>query len=103
VGSRGWMACHNISGTRSPVVMAADHAHEQGEQQEPAKGRKHALKRSMELPKLMLAALGPGTIGNHWYLADSSGHDRAGISPADGAHSGMDCRSLRPPRLAELL
>jgi hypothetical protein len=34
----------------------------------------------MELPKLMLAALGPRTIGNHWYLADNSGHDRAGIS-----------------------
>src|SRR5918996_5164779 len=38
------MACHNLSGTRSSVVvMAADHAHEQSEQQEPAESRKHAL------------------------------------------------------------
>jgi hypothetical protein len=28
------------------VVMAADHAHEQGEQQKPAEGRKHALNRT---------------------------------------------------------
>jgi hypothetical protein len=38
------MACHNVSGTRSSVVIAADHAHEQGEQQEPAEARKHALR-----------------------------------------------------------
>jgi hypothetical protein len=39
------MACHRLSGTReSMVVMAAGHAHEQGEQQKPAEGRKHALK-----------------------------------------------------------
>ena len=28
------------------VVMAADHAHEQAKQQEPAEGRKHALRGS---------------------------------------------------------
>src|SRR5215213_1308761 len=38
------MACQSCSGTRSSVVvMAADHAAEQGEQQEPAEARKHAL------------------------------------------------------------
>jgi hypothetical protein len=42
------MACHSRSGTRVSivVVMAADHAREQGEQQQPAEGRKHALKGS---------------------------------------------------------
>jgi hypothetical protein len=38
------MACHNVSGTRSSVVIAADRAPEQSEQQEPAEARKHALK-----------------------------------------------------------
>jgi hypothetical protein len=36
---------HNMSGTRAStlVVIATDHAREQGEQQEPAEGWKHAL------------------------------------------------------------
>jgi hypothetical protein len=45
VGSSGWIACHSWSGTRvsAVVVMAADHAHSQGRQQDPDEGRKHAL------------------------------------------------------------
>jgi hypothetical protein len=44
-GQQGWMACQSCSGTKVSVVvvMAADHAQEQSEQQQPAEGRKHAL------------------------------------------------------------
>src|SRR5215217_5503046 len=78
------MACQSCSGTRSSVVvMAADHAHDQSEQQEPAKGQKHALRKQV------------GIVADRLTPFDFGGADglQAHLTPRATTTSGMAARA----------